>query len=164
MATFLSKAATDPQSADEGVDIASRGRELQTLVDKYTESFPTRLALNGSARPLPPGDIYLLTGTTGGLGSNMLGHLLETPTVVRIYAFNRPSKSATSEARQLSAFRQRGLNTNLLSNEKLVYIEGDLSKPAFGLGDKQYGEVSEVAYVSGYMIILIRRGYVATDS
>jgi Male sterility protein len=163
MATFLSKAVTDPQSA-QGVDLASRGRELQALVDKYTESFPTRLALNGSARPFPPGDVYLLTGTTGGLGSNMLAHLLETTTVMRIYAFNRPSKSATSEARQLSAFRQRGLNTNLLSNEKLVYLEGDLSEPAFGLGDKQYGEVSGITYISGYIIILIRRGYVATAS
>jgi hypothetical protein len=77
MATFLSKVVTDPQSADEGVDIASLGQELQALVDKYTESFPTRLVLNGSARPLPPRDVYLLTGTTGGLGSNMLGYLLD---------------------------------------------------------------------------------------
>ena len=141
MAKFLSKAVADPQSA-QGVDLASRGRELQTLVDKYTEGFPTRPVLNGSAYPLPSRDIYLLTGSTGGLGSNMLAQLLEAPTVMRIYAFNRPSKSGNSEARQLAAFRQRGLNTNLLASGKLVYVEGDLSEPAFALGNKLYGEVS----------------------
>jgi Male sterility protein len=149
MATFLSKTVANPQST-QGIDLASRGRELQALVDKYTESFPTRLALNGSARPLPPGDVYLLTGTTGGLGSNMLAQLLEMPTVIRIYAFNRPSKSATSEARQLSAFRQRGLNTNLLSYGKLVYVEGVLSESSFALGDKLYGEVSRVTSAARY--------------
>jgi hypothetical protein len=143
MATFLSKTVADPRST-QGVDLASRGRELQALVDKYTESFPARPMLNGSAHPLPSRDVYLLTGTTGGLGSNMLAQLLEAPTVMCIYAFNRPSKSATSETRQLSAFRQRGLNTDLLSYGKLVYVEGDLSEPSFALGDKLYGEVSRV--------------------
>jgi len=141
MATFLTKAVTDPQSTQR-VDLPTRGRELQALVDRYTESFPARLALNGSARPLPPRNVYLLTGTTGGLGSNMLAQLLDSPVIMRVYAFNRPSKSATSQARHLSAFRQRGLNTNLLSTDKLVYVEGDLSAPTFALGDQLYREVS----------------------
>ncbi|KAI0249337.1 acetyl-CoA synthetase-like protein [Lactifluus subvellereus] len=140
MARFLSKAVTDPQST-QGVDLASRGRELQALVDKYTEGFPTRPTLSGSAYRLPSRDIYLLTGSTGGLGSNMLAQLLESSTVMRVYAFNRPSKSGASEARQLAAFRQRGLNTNLLASGKLVYVEGDLSEPAFALSDKLYGEM-----------------------
>jgi hypothetical protein len=143
MAKFLSKAVSDPHSTQR-VDLPTRGRELQALVHKYTEGFPARLALNGSAHSLPAGDVYLLTGTTGGLGSNMLAQLLQAPTVMRIYAFNRPSKSATSQGRQLSAFRHRGLNTGLLLSEKLVYIEGDLGAPAFALGDRLYEEVSEV--------------------
>ena len=140
MATFLSRVVADPHSA-QGVDIPMRGRELQTLVDKYTEGFPARLAFNGSADPVHHGIVYFLTGTTGGLGSNMLAQLLEAPSITRIYAFNRPTKSATSQARQLSAFSQRGLNTNLLSSKKLVYVEGDLSAPGFALGDELYGEV-----------------------
>jgi hypothetical protein len=140
MATFLSRVVADPDSA-QGVDLPKRGRELQALVDKYTEGFPARLALNGSAYPVLDGVVYLLTGTTGGLGSNMLAQLLEASTVTRIYAFNRPTKSATSQARQLSAFAQRGLNTSLLSSKKLVYVEGDLSAPGFALGDELYGEV-----------------------
>jgi hypothetical protein len=155
MATFLSKAAADPHSP-QGLDLPLRGRELQALVDKYTEGFPTRLALHRSAYPVPLGGIYLLTGTTGGLGSNMLAQLLEAPAVIRVYAFNRPSKSATSQARQLSAFIQRGLNTSLLSSEKLVYVEGDLSTPGFALGDELYGEVSRSLRL---LVALIRRVY-----
>lgn len=140
MATFLSRAVTDPQSAI-GVDPKARGRELQALVEKYTETFPARPAVNGSGRSLPAGDAYLLTGTTGGLGSNMLARLLASPTVMRVYAFNRPSRSATSEARQRSAFEKRGLDTSLLSSNKLVYVEGDLNAPTFALNDGLYEEV-----------------------
>ena len=141
MATFLSKAVADPHSA-QGADLAMRGQELQAIVDKYTEDFPSRLTLNGSAYPVLRGNVYLLTGTTGGLGSNMLAQLLEAPGVARVYAFNRPSKAATLRARHLSAFKERGLNTDSLSSEKLVYVEGDLSAPGFALGDKLHGEVS----------------------
>jgi hypothetical protein len=144
MATFLSMAVTDPNSA-QGVDLATRGRELQALVDKYTESFPSHLAVSGSAHTSSYGQVYLLTGTTGGLGSNMLAHLLREPAVERIYAFNRPSKSSSSEERQLTAFKQRGLDTSLLSSEKIVYVEGDLSVSGFGLDDKLYEEVREVS-------------------
>jgi hypothetical protein len=149
MATFLSKAVADPHFV-QGVDLATRGRELQALVDKYTEGFPARLTVNGSAHPSPPENVYLLTGTTGGLGSNMLAQLLQAPAVERIYAFNRPSKSSASQERQLSAFKQRGLNTSLLSSEKLVYVEGDLSVSGFALDDKLYKEVSEVLSAAGW--------------
>jgi hypothetical protein len=141
MATFLSKAVADPHST-QGVNLTMRGKELQALVDRYTDGFSSCLALNGSAYPVSHGKVYLLTGTTGSLGSNMLAQLLEAPLVTRVYAFNRPSTSATLRVRQVSAFKQRGLNTDLLSSEKLVYVEGDLNAPGFALGDELYGEVS----------------------
>jgi hypothetical protein len=151
MATFLSKVVADPHSA-QSVDLPKRGLELQALVDKYTEGFPARLAFNGSAYPMPHRDVYLLTGTTGGLGSNMLAQLLGAPAVTRVYALNRPSKSTTSQARQLSAFTQRGLNASLLSSKKLVYVEGDLSTPGFALGDELYGEVRRPLRLLGALI------------
>ncbi len=145
MATFLSKAVADPNSA-QGVDLATRGRELQALVDEFTKSFPARIAVNGSAHTPSSGNVYFLTGSTGGLGSNMLAHLLQTSDVERIYAFNRPSKSSTSQERQLSAFKQRGLDTSLLSSGKIVYVEGDLSASGFALDDKLYEEVSKSCF------------------
>lgn len=155
MATFLSKAIADPNSA-QGADLATRGRELQAVVDKYTEGFPSRHAVNGSAHTSSHGNVYLLTGSTGGLGSNMLAHLLREPAVDRIYAFNRPSKSSSSEERQLTAFKQRGLDTSLLSSKKVVYVEGDLSVSGFALDDKLYEEVREVFQL---LTVLIRHKY-----
>lgn len=141
MATFLSKAVADPHLT-QGVDLAMRGQELQALVNKFTDRFPSHLTLDGSAYPAHCGDVYLLTGTTGSLGSNMLAQLLEAPGATCVYAFNRPSEVATLRARQLSSFKQRGLNTDLLSSKKLVYVEGDLSAPGFALDAKVYEEVS----------------------
>lgn len=147
MATFLSRAVTDPQSA-LGVSPRARGQELQALVEKYTESFPARLAVDVSGRLLPAGHTYLLSGTTGGLGSNMLARLLASPTVMRIYAFNRPSRSATSVTRQRSAFEKRGLDTSLLSSKKLINVEGDLNAPSFALNDTLYEEVRGISFTA----------------
>ncbi len=145
MATFLSRAVKDPRSA-LNVGLETRGQELQALVEKYTETFPARPAIN-SGRPLPSGETYLVTGTTGGLGSNMLAQLLASPMTMRVYAFNRPSRSITSEARQRLAFEKRGLDTSLLSStsRKLVYVEGDLNAPKFGLNDRSYSEVCGIS-------------------
>ena len=155
MATFLGKIVADPHFT-QGVDLTTRGKELQALVDKYTEGFPSRLTHDGSAYPVLRGDVYLLTGTTGSLGSNMLAQLLEAPGVTRVYAFNRPSKAATLRARQLSAFKERGMNVDLLSSEKLVYVEGDLSAPDFALDHKFYREVSTAP---GFrLLITLKRG------
>ena len=107
----------------QGVDLAMRGKELQALVNKHTEDFPSRRVPDGLA---PHGNVYLLTGTTGCLGSNMLVQLLEAPATTRVYTFNRPSKSATLQARQLSAFKQRGLDTDLLSYESLCMLRETL--------------------------------------
>jgi hypothetical protein len=125
------------------------GQELQALVDQFTEDFPSRPTLNGSAFLAPHENVYLLTGTTGCLGSNMLAQLLEAPATTRVYAFNRSSKTATLRARQLSSFKKRGLNTDLLSSEKLVYVEGDLSAPGFALDHKLYGEVRSQSHGFG---------------
>ena len=153
MATFLSKIVADPHFT-QGVDLTTRGKELQALVDKYTEGFPSRLTHDGSAYPVFRGDVYMLTGTTGSLGSNMLAQLLEAPGVTRVYAFNRPSKAATLPARQLSAFK--GMSVDLLSCEKLVYVEGDLSAPDFALDHRFYREVSTAP---GFrLLITLKRG------
>jgi hypothetical protein len=126
----------------QGIDPVMRGRELQALVNRFTEGFPPRLTLNGSAFMVPHENVYLLTGTTGCLGSNMLAQLLEANATTRVYAFNRPSKTTTLRARHLASFKQRGLDIGLLSSEKLVFVEGDLSAPGFALDHKLYGEVS----------------------
>ena len=147
MATFLCRAVADPESA-LSASPRERGQELQAIVEKYTKTFPARPAVHVSGPLLPAGDTYLITGTTGGLGSNMLAQLLASPAVIRVYAFNRPSRSSTLEARQRSAFEKRLLDTSLLSSKKLVYLEGDLDAPALALKDSLYEGVCKTSPTS----------------
>ena len=128
-------------------DRTMHGQELQAIVDQFTEDFPSRPTVDRSALMVPHENVYLLTGTTGCLGSNMLAQLLEATATTRVYAFNRPSKTETLRERHFSSFKKRGLNTDLLSSSKLVYVEGDLSAPGFALNHKLYGEVRSHGFV-----------------
>ncbi|KAI0062574.1 acetyl-CoA synthetase-like protein [Artomyces pyxidatus] len=147
MVAYLSAAAIDPE-LNQRVDLATRGKELQAIVEKYTRDFPLRPASTRSPHVSHPSPVYLITGTTGGLGSNMLAQLLSLTSVSRVYAFNRPSGSATSAERHSSAFLKRGLDANLLSSQKLVFLEGELTAPAFSLNPAMYEEIlSSVTHI-----------------
>jgi thioester reductase-like protein len=84
----------------------------------------------------------LLTGTTGGLGSNALAVLIDDPTVKRIYALNRTGKS-NLKVRQADALKDRGLGDKVsaLDSEKVVLLEGDASQEDLGLANDAIDEV-----------------------
>jgi thioester reductase-like protein len=88
----------------------------------------------------PSGEVILLTGSTGFLGSHLLATLLQTSTVSRVYAINRPS-SVSLQDRQVAAFRKSDLSSDLLKSPKLVLLEGDLSKVRLGLDENVYNEI-----------------------
>ncbi|KAI6017886.1 putative aminoadipate reductase, partial [Pisolithus marmoratus] len=118
--------------------------EIENMVKKYSSGLPgkricgvpTRRARNGP-------DVVLVTGSTGALGSYIVASLLQREDVARIYTLNRRSQTTTSQERQLSMFRDRGLETGLLESQKLVYVEGDTSRENLGLDDKTYAEIRD---------------------
>ncbi|KAJ7855599.1 hypothetical protein B0H14DRAFT_3645801 [Mycena olivaceomarginata] len=95
---------------------------MEEMVAKYSEGFEEVVNFHGKKRST--GAVVLLTGSTGGLGSHILDLLLSLPSVERVYAFNRRGRIAVSE-RQSEAFVDRDLDLQLLSSDKLVYLEGD---------------------------------------
>ncbi|KAJ7625698.1 putative aminoadipate reductase, partial [Roridomyces roridus] len=99
---------------------------VEAMISKYTQGFDWPIHLTATT-PRSSDAVVLLTGTTGALGSHILAMLLESASVQRVYAFNRRGRTAISE-RQSDAFVDRGLNTELLSSGKLVYLEGDTAK------------------------------------
>lgn len=124
---------------EEGADPSvSHIRELQDTVKRFTSSFPARPS-NLCPRT-SSGDVILLTGTTGGLGANLLAHLTKDPTVYKIYAFNRPSDNVVQ--RQVDAFSKHGILEDCLRCPKYHLLEGDLSKPFFGLDQLAFEQVS----------------------
>jgi hypothetical protein len=120
--------------------------KMKAMVEEFT-SFP--LAANGTTDVRPngatTGQVLLLTGTTGGLGSHILRDACENEKVVRVYAFNRPQKRAPLAQRQRDVLREHGLDERIVDNKKVVLLEGDLTAENFGLEERVYKEVRNLA-------------------
>lgn len=121
-----------------GVDTKA---EIERMIEKYSSGLHGNIISGRATRNSDRGHVILITGSTGGLGSHTLASLLKRRDVISIYALNRLSKRASVEERQRSSFEDRGLDTDLLDSQKLVYIEGDASKEQLGLDQKLYEEV-----------------------
>ncbi|TFY80855.1 hypothetical protein EWM64_g3157 [Hericium alpestre] len=137
MVGYICKAVLNP-TMNEKANIATRGKELQAIVNKLTADFPARPS---KVVPVTGGEVYLLSGSTGGLGSNILSQLLTSGKVSRVFAFNRSSSMGSSESRHKIAFEKRGLDATVLSSPKLVYLEGDFSEAHFGVDPTVYEEL-----------------------
>lgn len=129
--------AVHPEDLGSHAEMTRIG-ELQATVAKFTTEFQLRPA---SLHPRPDdGDVVFVTGTTGGFGCNILAQLSHDPSVKKIYAFNRPSDDIVP--RQLYAMQKQGLLEECIRGSKFEMVEGDLSRPFFGLDPAVYEKVS----------------------
>ncbi|KAI1262037.1 acetyl-CoA synthetase-like protein [Xylariaceae sp. FL1019] len=94
----------------------------EDIVAKYTRDLPT------------DGESVIVTGTTGSLGTYVLNSLIKNESVKRIYCFNR---SSDAEERNRAGFKAKGL-TEVWPAKKVQFLNADLSKPDFGLGQGKY--------------------------
>lgn len=117
----------------------SKVKEMEAMVSKYGEDFSQHKASAVNGTELQ-GDVVLLTGSTGGLGSALLAKLILSPEFTRVYALNRRASDALS-TRQETAFVERGLDASLLRSGKLILLEGDTAKENLGLERHTYDEV-----------------------
>ncbi|KAJ7246827.1 acetyl-CoA synthetase-like protein [Mycena haematopus] len=132
LATYIARSVSGASA-----DALDSKRLVQEMIEKHTSQ------LTGVA-PVPfSGDsqTVLLTGSTGSLGSQILASLLQDNRVVRVYALNRPSSSQDFVQRHIGKFRDRGLDTELLSSPKLRFIEGKTDEKNLGLSASVYEEV-----------------------
>ncbi|KAJ3543082.1 hypothetical protein NM688_g5900 [Phlebia brevispora] len=126
----------DPSSDTPGSK-KNRAMEIVEMVQKYTAALPAPRGRQAG----PPGDeiVVLLTGSTGNIGSHILASLLEDKRITKIYTLNRPS--TTSADRLVTAFKDRCLPVELLSEKKLFSLIGDLTQSNFGLTSDVYEEI-----------------------
>ena len=121
--------------------IEQHKQAINAMIEKYSVGLDGPVdGVLPSSRSIDPA-VVLLTGSTGGLGSFLLSELLKSPTVERVFAFNRPSSRKSIEERQKSAFKDKGLPIELLNSNKLVYVEADAALEKCGLSATQYEEV-----------------------
>ncbi|KAJ7596093.1 hypothetical protein C8J56DRAFT_395210 [Mycena floridula] len=118
--------------------LSGKTSEMQGMVAKYASEFPEH---RPRVQQKPQGDVVLLTGSTGGLGSHLLENLIKDPAVSRVYALNRPNVRSVY-VRQSSSFKDRDLDYTILNSEKLQLLEGDLTLEGLGLYDDElYREI-----------------------
>lgn len=130
-------------------DIASTGvsqqldntvKEMMVLVDKYTKKFPTHKPSGGV---VPQGDVVLITGTTGAIGSSTLAELYNSSGVARIIVLARKAIAPVS-FRQTKALEERGLDPRITNSSKITLLEGDPALPDLGLGDGVLSELRSI--------------------
>lgn len=111
---------------------------MNAAIERFTSDFPPP-----STHDTPPATkrTVVLTGTTGGLGSQLLAILLRSPDIQRVFAINRASKGSKLGERQNEAFRSRQLNEELLQSSKMTLAEGDLAATDLGLPAELVEEV-----------------------
>jgi hypothetical protein len=135
----------------------SAADSVRAMIDQYTRDMPP---MREGADLRQERATVLLTGSTGGLGAQLLAAFVADKRVEKVYALNRPSTKASSLARHQETFRDRSarhspppssyaesgnvyrvLDEQLLTSSKLVFAEGDASQENLGLSKDLYDEV-----------------------
>ncbi|MBV8803172.1 MAG: amino acid adenylation domain-containing protein, partial [Gammaproteobacteria bacterium] len=128
--------------------IESRG-EKYTFKSTIQEEIIRDAILNADILPLKTmGDIkhpggILLTGVSGFLGIYLLRELLQK-TEAKIYCLIRKGEFESTAKRLVNTVEQYHLtNEILLSNRRIILLDGDIGYDRFGLSTQQYNSLSE---------------------
>ncbi|KAI5121945.1 hypothetical protein M0805_002017 [Coniferiporia weirii] len=148
LSKYISANVTGTTAANSG-GVEEKRRELQALVSKYTTAFPEFKPSPVRQLNRADGDVVLLTGSTGSLGSNILAKLIQNAGVVHVYTMSRPSSSGTSvKERHVAAFTREGLDVELLDDPKVEFLQGDPSHADLAIDPALYEEMqSSVTHV-----------------
>ncbi|EJD40551.1 acetyl-CoA synthetase-like protein [Auricularia subglabra TFB-10046 SS5] len=138
LATFVSATGLSIDAAFDAT--AVKAKEIEDMLAKYTQSFPAHTPSTQG----PEGLAVLVTGTTGGLGTNLLAQLLVSPDVRRVYALNRPGPAGSSLLnRHTAAFLDRGVDPALLDLDRFILLEGDTTREDLGIPASVYDELRQ---------------------
>ncbi|KZT61228.1 acetyl-CoA synthetase-like protein [Calocera cornea HHB12733] len=124
---------------DDDEELSTAIDDMYAMIQTYTQDFP----VHTPAERTTPGEVVLLTGSTGTLGTYLLQRLLQDGRVERVYAVNRGSAKHDLVARQRDAFVDRGLDTKQLESKKLRLIEADVASENLGFSAELYQEVCQ---------------------
>ena len=124
------KQATKPQSQK----VVSREEKMSSLLHKYSKPV---------SKKRHEGEVVLITGTTGSLGTYLLHTVLHREGVRRVYCLNR---SEDGWGRTAQSLREKGLTTragSARSPEVNFITVPDLDKERLGLSHDQYLEMQQ---------------------
>lgn len=111
---------------------------MRALIQKYGVT-PKH---SPGSKPLPDAQVVLLTGATGGLGSQLVSQLSFNPSVSKIYCLLR---GAEPLKRLHSSLQDRNLD---LASSKIKALASDLTLPSLGLDEATFSEMqSSITYI-----------------
>ena len=116
--------------------------DMERLVQQYSANFPCHVP--SSATSAVGGDVVLLTGSTGFLGSHIFEQLEKDFSVLRIYALNRKDikrPERTMFARHKATFERNSLDTTGFVSSKVVMLQGSSDLEYFGLGKATFYQI-----------------------
>lgn len=140
LAAFVIDFVQEPTDTTEDGVVESKIRALNSLVEKYGSSFPSRAIDDDSPPSDSPPMGVLLTGSTGRLGAHVLAQLLKSKRATKVYALNRGSAVQPKE-RHMAAFAKWELDISLLDDDKVTFLTMDNTEGKLGLNDELYEEV-----------------------
>jgi aryl carrier-like protein len=118
-------------SSDDSV--ALQTKKIEEFLAKYGASQGSKHQNGHAVSNGTHGQTVILTGSTGSLGSYLLDSLLQKEDVKKVYCLNRADDGKTKQTAQSEP---RGLSTKW--SDKVEFLQVDLSKPNFGLGEDAY--------------------------
>ncbi|CAK4026524.1 acetyl- synthetase [Lecanosticta acicola] len=124
-----------PCEESDADDHLAAMQRMHDLFDKRICDFKQDLR----AKVLSRRHVFVLTGSSGSLGSYVLDSLLLSPFVDKVVCLNRPGSNAEKQAK---INESRGLTTDL---SRVTFFETDISRPHLGLVDQQYNELLQEA-------------------
>ena len=144
LASFVVGAVANPERLEF---TNNRADEIERMIKKY--SFVETLPLALSTVVDKTEVVVLITGMTGNLGAQLVDVFLRDGRVKKVYALNQPSGGGKKDirTRHLERFVDKGFDVALLSDERLVLLEGDASGDGLGLSSEVYEEVCAYSFL-----------------
>ncbi|PCH36322.1 hypothetical protein WOLCODRAFT_108541 [Wolfiporia cocos MD-104 SS10] len=145
----IAATSSETVTTQETVITRSVDQAMKAMLAKYTEGLRVGTVANEVDSTSTTDDVVLVTGTTGGLGTNILVKLLQDDNVRKVYAFNRKHAGGLSvKERQRAAIVSQGFSAELADSPKLVLVEGNLSSNDLGISSELSEKLSlEVTHI-----------------
>ncbi|USP75682.1 uncharacterized protein yc1106_02956 [Curvularia clavata] len=121
----------------------TREEKLAAMVRKYTKGM-VRPSWTNKAPPVkrPSKQTFILTGSTGGLGTHIIAQLLKNQDVEKIYCLNRSENAYDRQKEALTKYHNAEADLS-----KAEFLKTDFSIEKFGLSDESYARLLEEATV-----------------
>ena len=133
---------------DQPTDFAARQAVVDAYIQQYTQEFKVSVPLHKVRGPSSSdGEIVVVTGATGSLGSHLVAYLAKLPQIKVVICLNRYS-STEPQLRQQQALKSKGITLGSEHMSKLRVIETDTAKPMLGLPRAEYEDILDnVTYI-----------------